>query len=288
MRIEILCVVVGLCLAAVAVAEESESSEVNTGQDITRPLTRFDIRFDTKKLNGDSTSYTTTLRMDKPIPLGEDGEDGIFQVRMDLPIVYSDAVGRDNPNGDYEWGAGDYLTQFLYIPPFSVSDDLPWDAFGFGVQLIWPTASKDMMGNEQYVIEPIFAMKFDMSDKWGKGAFVLPVLGYFTDYGNYSGGKDRDNIGEFSIRPSIYIPMPKECSLPFDFVNFWANNEIFINVEDGETKSSGDVFIPFDVMFGKMINDSTILSLDFASPLYKSKGYDRYDWIMQCRVGFFF
>ncbi len=284
-------IVIGVVLIACTctyAAESSEAEEINTGQDATRPLTRFDIRWDAQKKDGDSTAYTTTFRFDKPIPLGEKGEDGIFHIRMDLPLVYSDSPGRDNPNGDYEFGTGDLLTQFLYIPPFHESENLPWDAYGFGAQFIWPTASKDMMGFEQYIVKPIFAAKFDLSEKYGKGAFILPIFGYLTDYANYSDGKERDNLGEFTFQPSIYLPVPKDSGLPFDFINFWANNDIRINVEDGQTKRSGDVFIPFDVMFGKMLNKNTIASLDFATPLYKSDGYDLYDWTIQFRIGFFF
>ena len=277
-----------LLITCVYAVEGDKTGEINTGQDITKPLSRFDFRWDAQQIDGDSTAYTTTFRFDMPIPLGEEGEDGIFYYRMDLPLVYSDAPGRDNANGDYEFGTGDFLTQFVYVPPPHMSENLPWDDFGFGVQLIWPTASKDIMGYEQYMIKPVFGAKLNLSEKFGKGAFFLPIFGYLTDYANYSGGKSRDNVGELSIQPSLYIPIPKDSGLPFDFINFWANNDIRINVEDGQTKRSGDIFIPFDVMFGKMLNRNTVASIDFATPLYKSDGYDLYDWIIQFRIGFFF
>lgn len=280
-------VLLATCVCAFA-ARSEEGEEVNTGQDVTRPLTRFDLRGEAQKLNGDATAYIATFRFDQPVPLGEKGQDGIMLVRMDLPLVYSDLPRRDNSNGNYKFGAGDLLSQIIYVPPTHVSEDLPWDAFGFGAQLIWPTASKDSMGTEQYLAQPLFAAKFNLPEKFGKGAFFLPILGYTMDYANYSDGRQRDNVGELTIQPSIYLPVPKDSGLPLDFVNLWANNNVRFNMEDGQTKRSGDVFIPFDVMLGKMLNKSTIFSTDFTTPLYKSDGYDLYDWILQFRLGFFF
>ena len=45
----------------------------------------------------------------------------------------------------------------------------------------------------------------------------------------------------------------------------------------------GDVFIPFDVLVGKMINKSTVVSVEFATPLVND--YDLYDWMIEFRIG---
>ena len=79
--------VVGLCLLlflawrTVAVAGEEE---VNNGQDITRPLTRFDIRYEYQNAPGsrNDNMNVTTLRVDKPFPLMPRWE---FASRIDLP-----------------------------------------------------------------------------------------------------------------------------------------------------------------------------------------------------------
>lgn len=265
----------------VAQAEEP----ANDGQDFTRPLTRFDLRFQVNKISGDATAYITTLRVDKPFFLNG-GKDGILSLRVDLPLVYSDAVGRDNPNGDNEFGTGDSLTQLVYIPPAPASQNLPWNAMGFGVQLLWPTASKDMMGNEQYVAAPLAAVKFDMP-QISEGSFLILVYRHFFDYANYSGGDMRDDIHEIAISPTLHIST-RDTDLPFDFVDFWSGNDIRINLENGSAKDRGDVFIPFDIMFGKMINKSTVASIEFATPIYHSDDYDLYDWKVEFRIGFFF
>ena len=258
---------------------------VNDGQDFTRPLTRFDLRFQINQISGDSSAYTTTLRIDKPFLLNG-GKDGILSLRVDLPLIYSDAVGRDNPNGDYEFGTSDSLTQLAYIPPAEASQNLPWDAMGFGIQLLWPTASKDMMGNEQYVAAPLAGVKFDMP-QISEGSFLVLVYRHFFDYANYSGGDMRDDIHEIAISPTLHIST-RDTDLPFDFIDFWGGNDIRINLENGSAKDRGDVFIPFDIMFGKMINKSTVASIAFATPIYHSDDYDLYDWKVEFRLGFFF
>ena len=268
-------------LDTVAQAEEP----ANDGQDFTRPLTRFDLRFQVNKISGDATAYITTLRVDKPFPLNG-GKDGILSLRFDLPLVYSDAVGRDNPNGDNEFGASDSLTQLVYIAPGQASQNLPWDAMGFGVQLIWPTASKDMMGNEQYVAAPLAAVKFDIP-RISDGSFLILVYKHVFDYANYSGGDMRDDIHEIAIQPILHIST-RGMDLPFDFIDLWSSNDIRINLDNGAAKDRGDVFIPFDIMLGKMINKSTVASIEFATPIYHSDDYDLYDWKVEFRIGFFF
>ncbi len=264
--------------------DQSEEA-VNDGQDFTRPLTRFDLRFQINQISGDASAYTTTLRVDKPFLLNG-GKDGILSLRVDLPLTYSNAVGRDNPNGDYEFGTSDSLTQLAYIPPAEASQNLPWDAMGFGIQLLWPTASKDMMGNEQYVAAPLAAFKFD-TPQISEGSFLVLVYRHFFDYANYSGGDMRDDIHEIAISPTLHIST-RDTNLPFDFIDFWGGNDIRINLDNGSAKDRGDVFIPFDIVFGKMINKSTVASINVATPIYHSDDYDLYDWKVEFRIGFFF
>ncbi|MHC4573812.1 MAG: hypothetical protein ACYS76_06725 [Planctomycetota bacterium] len=274
-------------LAGVLVTSSiAQEEEINTGQDFTKPLTRFDVRYRYEQLSGSTDSHTTILRMDAPVPLDQ-GRSGMFYFRADFPIRYSDVPGRDNPNGDYEFGSGDLFTQFVYIPPPQASENLPWDASGYGAALLWPTASVDSFGTEKYVVAPLAGFKWDLND-WTPGSFFTLVGLYYMDYADYSGGDKRDDISELAIRPVIHYMVPKEWGMPFDFVDFWSLEEIKFNFESGTNKSSGDVFIPFDILFGKMLNKKTVVSVEFAAPIYKDSGYDFYDWKLGARIGFFF
>ncbi len=259
-----------------AKTESSNTEEVNYGQDFTRPLWRFDIREQFRKINSDAFLNAMTLRVDTPLRL----EGGwIFAGRVDVPVSFSDLPSKDNPEGDIEGGLGDLLTQFVLIPP-PPSKKFAW---GFGAQLIWPTATEDNLGAEKYQVAPLLGAKFDMP--WiTKGSFSTLVLRYFTNYADED--KDRDDINQLAILPLININMPKKWGLPIDFINLWASQDIIYNNEKGLNKNPGDWFVPFDILLGKMISEKCVASVEFATPIIND--YDLYDWMVEFRVGFFF
>jgi hypothetical protein len=61
---------------------------------------------------------------------------------------------------------------------------------------------------------------------------------------------------------------------------------LLCSIAGAQEKADGDLFIPFDVMVDKMINKSTIVSVEFATPLIND--YDLYDLVVEFRIGFFF
>ena len=81
---------------------------------------------------------------------------------------------------------------------------------------------------------------------------------------------------------NFYIPKG------IDFITLWGNYDILYNLEDGATKESGDMFIPYDVTFGKMVSPKVVASLTFSGPIYQSDTYQHYDFQTMIRVGFFF
>ena len=53
-------------------ATTKETEEINTGQDKTKPLARFDIRYRYHNLASDNDQHTLILRADKPFVLNSD------------------------------------------------------------------------------------------------------------------------------------------------------------------------------------------------------------------------
>jgi hypothetical protein len=264
----------------------AEQEHVNTGQDFTRPLTRFDLRYQYQSLSGSTEQNHLILRVDKPVPL-DGGKSGLLYLRADMPVNYGDAPSTDNPNGDYEFGSGDLFTQLVYVPPVEDSADLPWDAWGYGVGFLWPTASQVQFGAEKYQIFPLVGAKWK-KDNWSPGSFFTLLGRYYMDYADYSGGDKRDDIDTLEINPIIHYMVPKEWNMPFDFVDLWALEGVRFNFTGGATKESGDIFFPLDIMFGKMLNKSTVFSLEFQTPIYKDDTFDLYDWKLGVRFGYFF
>jgi hypothetical protein len=141
------------------------------------------------------------------------------------------------------------------------------------------------LGAEKYQVAPLISAKWNMP-QISKGSWFAPTFRYFFSYADYgSGGESRDDISELAIHPQLYVKT-SGWGWPVDFMHFWVTHGIRVNCEDGSSKDSGDVFLPFDIMLGKMLNESTVLSAEFATPIIND--YDLYDWLIEFRIGFFF
>jgi hypothetical protein len=77
-------------------APATDSEAVNDGEDPTRPLTRFDFRYEYEALSGDRGKHIFTPRVDKRFVLGNDWQ---LATRLDMPFVYTDVSSANNPNG---------------------------------------------------------------------------------------------------------------------------------------------------------------------------------------------
>lgn len=257
------CLLLMICFMCQNVfAQEKVEEEVNTGQDPTKPLSRFDIRYKYQQTTGDYDTSFTTLRLDKPIKLDDGWQ---LYSRFDLPLVRSDVPSQDNPNGDYEAGAGDALAQFLFVTP-----PRGRFAYAFGAQMLFPTGSQDQMGTGKYQLAPSVAGVY-YPQGWSKGSFCGLLL---RDYFDYAGNDERADIHEMSIQPLFNYNLPERW-----FIG--SNPDIRINWEQ-----DNDLFIPFNMILGKLLNKTTVASVEFNTPIVND--YDRYDWEIEFRIGFFF
>jgi hypothetical protein len=266
-------------------AQPAEKKEVNTGQDPTHPLWRIDNRFQYRKVTGEFDSAIWTLRMDAPTPL-DGGKAGVFYFRIDVPLSGTDAIGPDNWSGDFTAGIGDVFTNFLYITPPSWAQALGADAMALGMGWVWPTAEPDILGGDSILVEPVLALKWNLKSI-SKGSFIAPILRYRWNVTTINNEDLRDNTGELAIQPLFNIATTP-WGWPIDFITFYENERIQINLVNGSSKDKGDIWIPMDVSVGKMVSDNVVMSMKLAFPIYKSKGYDLYDWYMEFRVGVFF
>jgi len=241
----------------------SEAKELNTGQDPTKPLKRFDLRFKYQNLPADCDAVVTTLRMDMPIPLGK--SKWTLGTRFDVPVVSSDGPSLDNKDGDWRTGAGDSLIQALAItPPVG-----RWQ-FGFGSQFIFPTGSEDQMGSGKWQLAPTAAGIYALPGI-SKGSFAgLLVKNQFS----VAGKDDRRDVNDLVIQPILNVNLPHRCFATFA-------PELRIDIED-----VGDVFVPLDLTVGGMINPKTVLSIEGKVPLVDD--YKQYEAEIEVRIGFFF
>ena len=116
----------------------AEAFAEETGEDETRPVSRFDIRFKYQDL-ASNDEHRDTLRSDKSLKLNDEWAVG---TRLDLPLRYSDKINvSDNPNGDWETGIGDILLQ-----GFVQRQRLERFRCGAGERAVLPTATEDHFG----------------------------------------------------------------------------------------------------------------------------------------------
>lgn len=251
-------------------AAAQPEAEVNTGQDPTRPITRFDLRIKYQDLSDldlppfrdqDLRAWIFTLRADKPFPLGGGYT---LSTRVDVPLIVNNVPSLDNLDGDTEFGIADSLVQLLLIMPHQGR----W-TFAAGTQVLFPTATQDQFGTGKWQLAPIVAAKYDSSNLIPRSWMALILKNRFS----FAGDSDRSDTNRFSIQPILNINLPD-----FWFVTFAP--EIAYDWEQGGW------FVPFDITVGKLFNRKVVTSLEMKIPIYDQ--LDSPNFEIEGRIGFFF
>jgi hypothetical protein len=244
-------------------AATKETEEVNTGQDKTMPLARFDVRYKYQDLPSGKDQHILTLRADKPFVLNKDWSLG---TRIDVPLVYNDVPSRDNPRGAWNFGGGDVLIQTYVTRSLTQRT-----AFLFGEVLVFPTGSQDQMGTGKFQVAPLVAYRLSLPEI-SRGSFFLPIARYAMDF---AGHQNRKHIRQIQLEPEFNINLPKLW-----FITFYPTPDIRYNFENHKWS------IPFDAMLGKMLTRKIVCSVEVMVPVVKD--YHLYDFCSEARIGFFF
>jgi hypothetical protein len=261
---------VGVLLSGVVQAQETKAP--NTGQDETRPLTRFDLKYQYQNPGGSDAGHTQiiTARVDKPFALSADWE---VASRADVPVYVTDAVGSDNPDGRTTAGLGDLLVQGLlvYAPP---SERF---ALATGPRLVFPTAREDQMGAGRWRIVSTVESRY-FTPEITDGSWVGLVVRYDVDF---AGDDSRRHIGELQLGPRVYMQFPDTW-----FLQFFPSSDIRYNAADMRPGDTGRWFVPLDLVVGRMMAERFIVSGEASVPIVND--YKVYDFKVEARIGFFF
>jgi len=280
--------VAGSCVEVANAGDTGQDSKpVNTGQDPTDPITRFDIRWENDELpydnnfNNNNDADTVILRVDAPIPLGKKGDMGTLAFRMDLPFQ---STRTTVPGDDGTFGFGSVYLQFLHIVPKSWGNLPKADKWAWGYAAQAATATN---GRQNRTDIAMFGSKwnFNLGKKKRGGTFATSVLKYYNSDSDLANGFDA--ISELHVQPIINFGIPKAI----DFVTLWGNFDWVFNFEDGVVgkQESGDYFIPYDITVGKMLSGGkVVLSATIAGDLFSSSNFKQFDERFMVRVGFFF
>ncbi len=243
----------------------NEAQEFDEGEDITTIPQRIDFRYQFRALSGDKDRNTFTTRIEKPFRLRDNWELG---TRLDLPVIYSEQTSSDNPDGEWRAGAGDVLIQGVLIRKFDKNN-----AFGFGSQLILPTATEDQMGKGKLQLSPTAAWKMTMNSV-SKGSFFVPLVRYAFDIG---GSDSSSHISELQVNPIFHFPLPDGWS-----VRLWSSPDFKYDFRLNEW------FIPADVVTSKKLTKRFGIAFQLAAPIYHGDDLKSYDWKMETRFGFYY
>jgi hypothetical protein len=260
------------CLMALSfITPAGAKEEVSNRQDFTPPLTRVDVRFQYRNSppSDHDNGYITTLRVDKPFRLGKAWS---LATRLDLPFFITDAISADNPNGNYEFGLGDVLVQGLFIN--RLTQRFAW---GFGTELIFPTATQDQMGIGKYQVLPTAVFVVTIPEIT-KGSWFALLGRYDVSFGGYD---DREDKRELQFAPTLNISLPYSW-----FVDLYPSGDIRYNLGDQRPGDTGRWFVPFNFMVGKMLTKSIVGSVEVGFPIINE--YQVYDFKIEGRIGFFF
>ena len=246
----------------------------NNGQDITRPLTRFDVRYQylnsSQKDSDHDDQHIATLRMDRPFFLGGGWK---LATRFDVPLLLTNFRSGDNLAGHTRFGLGDVLAQALLVQ--EVTPRFAWVA---GLEATIPTATEETMGTGTLQLAPTAAMRWG-TDELRKGSWI--ALAGRWNKSVINARDDHVNVNELQFAPVINIPITETW-----FVDLFPSTDIRYNLGEKREGDSGRWFVPFNFLVGTMLDKTTVASIEVSIPIIKD--YDLYDFKTEFRLGFFF
>lgn len=269
-------------------------AEKATGEDETRIVSRFDVRYTYQDRSSDN-EHRITLRLDESFQWDDDWA---LVTRVDLPLRYSDRFNAvDNPNGDWKAGIGDVLLQALvtrqsleYFPwgskvrPFSwmeretilptfrwleLRPALPRFRWSTGMRTVLPTATGDQFGTGKLQFGMLVALAYDMPEILNGGYVGLTVRDQF----DVAGDSDRNDIHELVIEPKM----------SFNLNSRWA----LITAPDIKIDLENDngLFVPLSLQLSYRDN-TTVYSLEVEQSIIDD--FSQFDTRIEFRAGFFY
>jgi len=241
---------------------------VNNGEDITRPVTRFDNRLEYQEGSGSmqGKDIIYTARADSTYTFENEW---VFSTRVDLPYEWFYCPNNANQcNLTYCYQSncmGDSLIQMILIAP-----DFEYWTIGGGFKMILPTAGDNVeIGMGRYQFLPTLACRYSLRD-WSPGAYCGLILRQDIDLGGFANAAP---VSQTFIQPFMNVDLPMGWFL-------YSSPEMIYNWETSYW------FIPFDLMLGWMITDKLVISIEYENGIVQD--YPKYGQEVEFRIGIFF
>lgn len=198
------------------------------------------------------------------------GDDWTFQLRADLPLIYTDATGPGNPAGGYSGGVGNFMIEPIVDTP-AVAPNLTLRA---SLRLVFPSAKPSPFGNDsQYQIAPLVGVTYRMPDTL-RGVTISPSARYF--WGFDAREPDTTLVSSLNLFPNVTFGLGDQWSLAL-----YPENPIVFN------NNTNSWFVPLDFLFVKEWSKTFHFGIGGAFKL-GSPANPSYDYIVNGRLTFFF
>jgi hypothetical protein len=250
----------------VALASEQSASPDSdyTGDDLTRPESKVQLRFEDKNSGTTNKIDTLTLYVQPQgvfdLPSGW-GLSWLAQLPLvSKPITMSGETHR-------EFGFGEIEGQAVLVRPI----DERW-AYGFGARIVVPSA-QDSLGNGKWQIMPGFGIRY-LFLECGADTYFVPKIRYALSVG---GDPSQRKIAEPQIAPTLNIGLPDRW-----FVTLYPSYDIRINYGEKSSGQTGRLFFPFDASVGRKLGDIFVISLEASVPIVKD--YPVYNFKTEFRM----
>lgn len=201
-----------------------------------------------------SQQAKATVRLRQPFALGTGWT---LTMREDIPGIFTNQIGQDNPTQSWNANIGDIFVQASLSTP-SIAAGLFAD---FGLRLYFPTGGLKPFGDGSLRIAPHFGVDWMLPGNDSRFAFA-PLARYVRSVG-YTPAHYTD-INQIQFHPIVRAKMGENWSF-----SMWQEKEIIY-----DTITAG-WFIPLDFMVHWQALPTVSVALGAARSLYAS--YPQYD-----------
>jgi hypothetical protein len=248
------CLAIAAFLPKVANAQTDTSQPSTEEDDPTRPTNFFDIRnrYQDSTTSKKNDQVQTILRGNGTFDVSQGWKLGY---RVDLPLIASNAITADNPDGNYNYGVGRILLS-TYLA--NILDDR-W-AYAFGGQVNAPAASGTQFGNGNWDVRPLLAVRA-MLPEISDGSYFVPLFRYAQTFAaSFPNSRPASNL---QISPQLKIILPDTW-----FVTLFPSPDVRWNFGAKASGQTGRLFLPFDISGGRNFGN-LLTSLEVSVPMIK-------------------
>ena len=207
-----------------------------------------------------SQQQRLTLRLYQPFFFGNGWQ---LTMREDIRGLYTNQIGRDNPDGAWRANLGDMFGQAALKTP-QIAPGLSVD---LGLRVVFPTGGLSPFGTGRYQIAPHLGLIWDLPG-WASPITLAPLVRYFQSLG--TGVEHSDQTAKMEFHPIIAAKLGDGWT-----VLLWREHPMILDTLTNRWFIPLDVMVNWEVMPRLSIGIGGAVSLVANYPQYNNIAYAR-------------